>query len=219
MKHHRIGFHLFLFVFTAVLRMNGETLVSDEVKARRVLTKTLTPLAGGPSNLVVGVDVVAAGRIDVSGMAFFREGIGYIAPQGDIPMGPFTNTVLNPEIESVAPAWWRTRQVVDEASVPDDFAAVTQGQLKWMSLQAAARLEETLRFRGGAGAVISNLVEGFSLTNNGVLVTIGQLKNTAEPFWQRLIGLGVETVVPWTTTQMVIRMVMEYRMSGKFSMD
>lgn len=65
-------------------------------------------------------------------------------------------------------------------------------------MASAAYLEMEETFPGGAGAAISNLVSGISETNNYLLVNIGQLKNTAQPFYDRLIELGLTNAYPWS---------------------
>lgn len=50
---------------------------------------------------------------------------------------------------ATGPSWWVTRGVVNTNSQPNDFAAVNQGQLKWMAVNAAVELESQLP--GGAG--------------------------------------------------------------------
>ena len=53
---------------------------------------------------------------------------------------------------------------------------------------------------GGAGTGVHALVSGFTPSNNYVPINVGQLKNTAAPFYQRLMGVGYTTNYPWTET-------------------
>jgi len=88
--------------------------------------------------------------------------------------------------------WWYSYGVVDtNATVTNDYAAANQGQLKWMAGKARAAMDDLLT--DGADSTISNLVNGFTATNNYQAVNIGQAKNTAQPFYDRL-GL---TNYPW----------------------
>ena len=64
-----------------------------------------------------------------------------------------------------------------------------------MATNAAAELET---LPGGAGAGVHGLVSGFTLSNNYVPINLGQLKNTAAPFYQRLLAVGYATNYPWT---------------------
>ncbi|MEI6516741.1 MAG: hypothetical protein WCO77_12260, partial [bacterium] len=41
-----------------------------------------------------------------------------------------------------APAWWANRNVINTNAVPNDFAPINQGQVKWLATQAAAELAE-----------------------------------------------------------------------------
>lgn len=110
-----------------------------------------------------------------------------------------TSYLLLPTCSAAAdyPSWWTNRNVViTTGAATNDYAALTQGQLKWMASQARGAMEE--KMPGGAGAAVSNLVAGFSTGNNYQAVNLGQLKATAQPFWDRLIEMGLATNYPWT---------------------
>ncbi|TAN38005.1 MAG: hypothetical protein EPN23_03385, partial [Verrucomicrobia bacterium] len=77
-------------------------------------------------------------------------------------------------VHAQAPAWWTNRNVLNTNAVPNDFAAVNQGQVKWLATQAAAELDEDLQHIGGAGSNIAALVSRFSPTNNYLPVNLGQ---------------------------------------------
>ena len=95
------------------------------------------------------------------------------------------------------PRWWVERGVIDvHATETNDFAAVNQGQLKWMAAKAGEELEAKLR--NGAGSNITALVAGFSRSNHYAVVNQGQVKNLVRPFYERLIAEGCATVFPWT---------------------
>ena len=96
-----------------------------------------------------------------------------------------------------APSWWTNRSVLT-TNAANDFAALTQGQLKWMATNACAELEANLP--GGAGIYVRNLVAGFTLSNNYYPVNVGQLKCTATSFYDRLIAEGYTNSYPWTET-------------------
>jgi len=97
------------------------------------------------------------------------------------------------------PQWWLDRGVVTQGAVTNDFAAVNQGQLKWIAAKGYEELQAKLP--GGAGSNLTVLISSFSLTNaNYAPVTIGQLKNLAKPFYDRLIEVGYTHSYPWTAT-------------------
>jgi len=97
---------------------------------------------------------------------------------------------------ATGPSWWVDRGVVSTNAVPNDFAAINQGQLKWMAANVAAELEENLP--GGAGSNVWALIDSFSNTNNYRPVNLGQLKYVAKPFYDRLIEVGYTTNYPWS---------------------
>ncbi|MDX9795012.1 MAG: hypothetical protein RBU24_16020, partial [Kiritimatiellia bacterium] len=119
-----------------------------------------------------------------------------LAPLGDVPMGGFTNAGGGAAC-AAAPAWWAARGVTDGAAPAGDFAAAVQGQVKWIARQAAAEFDAWLAPAGGAGPAVSDLLASFSLTNNFRAVTLGQLKNAAAPFHDRLAEVGLATNCPW----------------------
>lgn len=95
------------------------------------------------------------------------------------------------------PQWWVDREAVVDVSSTNNFAAANSGQLKWFATQAAAELNA--RLPDGAGSDINTLVAGFQNQNNYVAINLGQLKNVAKPFYDRLIPLGIVSGYPWTT--------------------
>ena len=95
------------------------------------------------------------------------------------------------------PRWWIERGVVDlHATVTNDFAAVNQGQLKWLAAKAAEELEANLR--NGAGSNITALIAGFAFSNLYAAANQGQVKCLARPFYERLIAEGCAAGFPWT---------------------
>jgi len=97
---------------------------------------------------------------------------------------------------ATGPAWWMARGVVNTNATPNDFAAVNQGQLKWMAVNAALELESQLP--GGAGSNVWALIDSFSNTNNFRPVNLGQLKYVASHFYDRLMEVGYTTNYPWS---------------------
>lgn len=93
------------------------------------------------------------------------------------------------------PQWWIDRNVIEDGAAVEDFAAANQGQVKWISVKAKEELDAKLP--GGAGAAVNNMVATFTPENNYYAVNAGQLKNTAKPFWNRLIEVGYTTSYPW----------------------
>ncbi|MEK7352992.1 MAG: hypothetical protein AABZ77_00615, partial [Chloroflexota bacterium] len=96
------------------------------------------------------------------------------------------------------PSWWISRNVITNVAVTNDFAAANQGQVKWIAGKAMNELDEKLARIGGAGQAVSNMVASFTLGNNFYAVNAGQLKNTAKPFWERLIEVGYIGSYPWS---------------------
>ncbi|HVM60286.1 MAG TPA: hypothetical protein VMV72_05400 [Verrucomicrobiae bacterium] len=98
---------------------------------------------------------------------------------------------------SSIPPWWTSRSVLNTSATPNDFAAVTQGQVK--NIASNAWLEMNANLPGGAGATITALVGSFTSTNNYLPANIGQLKYVAKPFYERLIAVGYTTAYPWAS--------------------
>ena len=80
--------------------------------------------------------------------------------------------------QEVGPSWWSTRGVILPGVVPDDYAALNQGQLK--NLVAAAVAEMNVRLTGGAGSGLNSLVSSWNGASAGAddyaVVNVGQLK-------------------------------------------
>ncbi len=96
-----------------------------------------------------------------------------------------------------APAWWSERGVIDANSATNDFAAVAQGQVKWMATNAFNEMNEQLV--GGAGTAVCAAVSGFASSNNYLPANLGQLKALARPFYERLMAVGYTSNYPWTS--------------------
>jgi hypothetical protein len=97
-----------------------------------------------------------------------------------------------------APAWWSNQGVLSANSpVANDFAAINQGQIKWMAAKACAEMQTVFAEQGGAGSNVMALVQGFTADNNYMAVNIGQLKAVAKPFYDRLIELGKASTYTW----------------------
>jgi len=95
------------------------------------------------------------------------------------------------------PSWWTDRGVIDTNATPNDFAAVTQGQVKNIATNAYLEMEDVLPQFGGAGTAVSNLVFSFTDQGNYQPANLGQLKAVAAPFYDRLIAIGYSTNYPW----------------------
>jgi len=98
--------------------------------------------------------------------------------------------------QAQAPSWWSDRNVINTEAVPNDFAPINQGQLKWLATQLAAELDYDLPDIGGAGSSVTALVASFSPTNNYLPVNLGQLKNVAQPFYDRFWALTLTNCYP-----------------------
>src|SRR4051812_29335915 len=84
-----------------------------------------------------------------------------------------------------APSWWTLRGILVENATPDDYAPITQGQLKNIATAAVAEMD--VRLSGGAGDELHSLVSSWSVpapqTNDFGSVNLGQAKNVAKPFY------------------------------------
>jgi hypothetical protein len=92
------------------------------------------------------------------------------------------------------PQWWIERAVLDTNTPPSDYAPVNQGQVKQIAYQAYFEFNQKL---GGASPAISNLIAGFSTSNNYLPANLGQLKYLAKPFYEQLIAEGYAPDFPW----------------------
>ena len=92
------------------------------------------------------------------------------------------------------PSWWTN---VLTAGSANDWAAVNQGQVKWIASNAYAEMQAKLP--GGAGAILAARISGFLNTDNFAAVNAGQLKFLAQPFYDRLIQTGFTNAYPWTS--------------------
>ena len=95
----------------------------------------------------------------------------------------------------LAPPWWQTQLLLNTNASPNDFAALTTGQLKAIAMTARDAMDAGLP--NGAGVSVSNLVAGFSTSNNYSAVNLGQLKTVAHPYYLHLITLQLADGLPW----------------------
>jgi alpha-tubulin suppressor-like RCC1 family protein len=109
---------------------------------------------------------------------------------------------LVPLLLYAAPAWWSQHNVLIQNGAPDDYAPLNQGQLK--NIAKAATAEMDAKLTGGAGEELHNLVNSWSTpspqTNDFAPVNLGQLKKVAQPFYDRLIALGIVDRYPWLSS-------------------
>ena len=167
-------------------------LSADAVFADRVDTFEIGPDAVAPGPVAAPDGLSVAGGVSAGEGAAFADGVGFLAPLGDVGMGGFTNAAAS------APAWWSSRGVTG-TNAPCDWAMAVQGQVKWIALQAAAEFQSRLSAAGGMGAAVSNLVASFGASGSGLPVALGQLKNAARPFYDRLVEVGIATNYPWSS--------------------
>ena len=100
--------------------------------------------------------------------------------------------------------WFTNQQwaVINTNATPNDYAAVNQGQLKWIAVRAYAAMSNEF---GIARDVATNgapsaaqLIAGFKNSNNYCVVNLGQVKYVAQPFYNWLINEGKTNDYPWT---------------------
>ena len=116
------------------------------------------------------------------------------------------------------PDWWADYSLIDN-SVRQDDAIATVGQAKHVVQKAYQYLEVKLASVGGAGAEVTALYNSYCANAPAnpnadlQLLTIGQLKYLAKPFYDRLnsneVSLDTSTmnpasvdIYPWTSDQM-----------------
>lgn len=102
---------------------------------------------------------------------------------------------------SSAPQWWEERGVVESVEGENseqvrakNYEAANVGQLMYIAKRAAEELNE--KAEGGAGEAVNSMVASFPTYNaanpdaNYAVLNIGQLKNVAKPFYDRLWELS-----------------------------
>jgi hypothetical protein len=105
------------------------------------------------------------------------------------------------------PSWWRNRGAVNSSATPNDYSAANEGQLKQFTVQATREMNAHLP--GGAGAILSGLVNGWVLeygtagysgTNpkpsDFQAMTAGQFKYVGNLVWTQLKAGGYASTLP-----------------------
>lgn len=191
----RLPFNMFAMASIGALVLFSADINTDRLQVEHLLTPAVSVLDETQDAISIRTGTAVSGNLTIAGDVEFPQGIPvvpFIEP--GIPMGRFTNTQV---VAQNAPTWWNGYGVLT-ANAPNDLAALTQGQLKWIASRAMAMFNDTFALDGGAGSAISNLVASFTLENNDLPVTIGQLKHVSEVFWNRLMELGVDEFLPWS---------------------
>ena len=104
--------------------------------------------------------------------------------------------LLGPEAMAAAGqlSWWVDRNVLTGGTV-NDYAAVNQGQLKWIATNAYDEMQAYLPWSGDM--TLPALVAGFSNSNNWCGVNVGQAKYVGSFFWNRLMECAYTNAYPW----------------------
>ena len=94
-----------------------------------------------------------------------------------------------------APSWWSDRGVINTSGTANDYAAVNQGQVKNIAVNAVYELDDNFwQFSGTNGAILDALAVTLSSTtgntNDYAAVNLGQLKAVAKPFFDTLLAGG-----------------------------
>ncbi|MFO7937632.1 MAG: LamG-like jellyroll fold domain-containing protein, partial [Kiritimatiellia bacterium] len=191
-----------LVLFASLTLLLAVTLRSADISADKVETDNLetieiAPDVVTPCPVSVKSHINLAGSVGVSNGVAFVQGVEYLKPLGDVSMGAFTNIPGIMAVTAIYPAWWDLRSVVDGLST-NDYAMAVQGQVKWIAHQVSVEFDDKMLAVGGAGSAVSNLVSSFTASSNCLPVTLGQLKNTAKPFYDRLDDFGIVSNYPWT---------------------
>ena len=188
---------LFASLSILVASLRSQEISADRVEAEKLETLKIGPDAADPGPVRVKSDIRTADAVVVGNRASFIQGVHFLKPLGDVSMGAFTNVPGRQADTAAYPGWWERRSVTD-GSETNDYAMAVQGQVKWMAHQALEEFTERMSAAGGAGPAVSNLVSAFTTTGNCIPVTLGQLKNTAKPFYDRLAEFGIAAGYPWT---------------------
>jgi len=93
--------------------------------------------------------------------------------------------------QAQGPDWWSDRGILN-TNQASDFATINQGQLKALAQTTFLEMQQL----GAADSTLTELVAGFSNTNNFAPVNIGQLKYLAKPFYDRLNDLDMSAAMP-----------------------
>ena len=124
-----------------------------------------------------------------------------------LPLLSLLTGVLSPAVlDAAPPQWWYDRGVVDPTQTPNDYAAVNQGQVKFIAEQAMSEMDAHLP--GGTGDIVHTLVATWgtptATTNGFTAVNLGQLKALARPFYDRLELVGYANAYPWSPNQSLV---------------
>src|SRR5260221_9109328 len=119
--------------------------------------------------------------------------------------------VLVGRLASAGPAWWTDRGVLNTTVAASDYSLINQGQLKQLATQAYYEMEA--RLAGGTGPQIQDLIAAWQnplparQPDDYATANIGQLKNAARLFFDRLAQVGYTDApvvagrtYPWTPT-------------------
>jgi len=107
------------------------------------------------------------------------------------------------------PDWWQRQKVTVEGEGREDFGVLNQGQLKQIALAAFNEMQEVLP--GGAGTELTEFISKWTRMSPGgvreaeatpgaedfAVVNLGQLKEVAQRFYQRLVEVGIARSSPW----------------------
>lgn len=105
------------------------------------------------------------------------------------------------QLPTYYPQWWSDFNIIDlEEDHEENQGTANQGQAKYITLQAIEYLNEILEPVGGAGFVLTDLLNSNPATHNEPL-NIGQLKNLSAPFFLRFQEVGFTPASPgWPAT-------------------
>ena len=164
---------------------------AGELVADRVSVRAFSAPAG--TGVVVRTSATVAGNMAVDGEGVFADGIAWLAPAPGLPMGAFTNTGC--ASAQPVPEWWRQASVLDEGAAAEDFAAATRGQVQGLVRKAANRFV----LAGLATPADWMSVQAApSAADDGMPVSLGELKAFAGTFWSRLVASGATNAAPWS---------------------
>lgn len=103
---------------------------------------------------------------------------------------------------ATGPGWWYNPALTVSGTMPiirgapNDYAAVTQGQLKNFAVTAVNELNKDIPQFGGAGGALNSLKQSLLTSDTAgaaqdfAPVLLGQLKTMVQPFYDRLLSIG-----------------------------
>ncbi len=96
------------------------------------------------------------------------------------------------------PGWWTApgTSITTANTSANNTGMLNLGQLRYVAVQAQTYLNNTFATAGGAGVAVNTTVTNITtggISGNYSPANLGQLKNVAKPFYDRLMTFGYDT--------------------------